>query len=96
MDVAQLVELLVVVQAVAGSNPVVHPSEKVLQIRTFAVAKIARFGFNRPLNSAPFQAHVPEIGDICGDGPRFHSIPPRFPTLGELASRRKRKVPRRR
>ena len=27
MDVAQLVELLVVVQAVAGSNPVVHPSE---------------------------------------------------------------------
>ena len=26
VDVAQLVELLVVVQAVAGSNPVVHPS----------------------------------------------------------------------
>jgi hypothetical protein len=25
VDVAQLVELLVVVQAVAGSNPVVHP-----------------------------------------------------------------------
>jgi hypothetical protein len=26
VDVAQLVELLVVVQAVAGSSPVVHPS----------------------------------------------------------------------
>jgi hypothetical protein len=26
VDVAQLVELLVVVQAVAGSNPVIHPS----------------------------------------------------------------------
>jgi hypothetical protein len=28
VDVAQLVELLVVVQAVAGSNPVVHPSTR--------------------------------------------------------------------
>ena len=26
VDVAQLVELLVVVQAVVGSNPIVHPS----------------------------------------------------------------------
>ena len=32
MDVAQVVELLVVVQAVAGSNPVVHPDSKDLQI----------------------------------------------------------------
>jgi hypothetical protein len=35
VGVAQLVELLVVVQAVAGSNPVVHPRLKALQIRTF-------------------------------------------------------------
>ncbi len=35
MGVAQLVELLVVVQAVAGSIPVAHPSEKTPQLRGF-------------------------------------------------------------
>ena len=37
MSVAQLVELLVVVQAVAGSNPVAHPSAKLPLIRGFAL-----------------------------------------------------------
>jgi hypothetical protein len=36
--VAQLVELLVVVQAVAGSNPVSHPLQKCLQSGNFGSA----------------------------------------------------------
>ncbi len=46
MDVAQLVELLVVVQAVAGSNPVVHPRETALwrSFRRLADGKAAPRG----------------------------------------------------
>ena len=56
MDVAQLVELLVVVQAVAGSNPVVHLSIKCLQTGRFGWAEEVEFRSNRVGNGALFQA----------------------------------------
>lgn len=47
MDVAQPVELLVVVQAVAGSNPVVHPEWKCLQVGSFAHCEFGRTAWIR-------------------------------------------------
>jgi hypothetical protein len=55
VDVAQLVELLVVVQAVAGSNPVVHPLGNRAVARLLTIETDISFSIGRQFGIAGLQ-----------------------------------------
>jgi hypothetical protein len=83
VGVAQLVELLVVVQAVVGSSPIAHPVKKsrfaglfdaVLRLPVTGCRRLYQFGVRKPILGADRSVRL-EVRDLQDDCKRLKHWP---------------------